>query len=857
MSQKKSKDASSPSTLTYSKLMELMIQAFYSSRDIDIVIQELLKAVVDGTHMDRAYIFEKLNQDDLLLTRTYRYNLVEPAADLNPYVTIPIAKIDWWEDSLQGIPRFVSDTAENPTNNENDIRPDDVRSYVQFPIIVEGTLAGLVGIANCHKPHHWTEDEQRIYQDLSSFLSELISRKKMERQISHANTVMTMLLDSLEAFVYVVNYESHELLFANKQLRDFCGERYALGKMYRQVIPPDLSCACFPLHKATIRDASREGPASDLYVTSIKKWFDVSGTLIDWIDGQKAVLMMHNDITARKEIEQELMHTNAIHNFALVNAKSFSWEIDANAKTIWPSSAATQSLGYPLDEITGSLETYFKKLKCPDAQSIRKQLEDYKSGKSNVFSLEHQLTTANGQIKWVLAKGKFLDREKGTICGVSIDITEQKAYEQRLTERVYRDSLTGAYNLQYLIDNPLPFSISDGHTVGAMVLDVRSFKNINETFGHDYGDRILVGVVDRLSGLITDELILRISGDRFLIVCENTNKTKIENLAKLILKSFKTPILIDTQSIKLDFKIGIARSTSHHHDITDLLKDAEIALYDAKKSDLRDYQMLTDTLRTTFGNKVNMELELQKAIKQKDFIMYYQPKVDIRTNQITGTEALIRWNHADHGVISPLDFVSLAEETGQIIQIGDLVIEEVTRQLRVWLDKGWRFFISLNVSAKQFLSPDLTGTIKKWLEFYRVPPEYLGIEITETIMISDFSHVNEVLNELRDYGVKILLDDFGTGYSSMNYLSKVPIDNIKVDKAFLDNTGTDKKELSILKSIIVLSHALNLMVTVEGVETEDQVATLKQFGCDFIQGYFYSKPLPPNEFETFFLNWNS
>lgn len=849
----------SNSNLTYNRLIEHMIRAFFSSRNIDTVIYELLKSIVSDTDLDRIYIFEKVK--DTELTRTHYFSK-EEGFDYKRHVSVPFHKNGWHSAAQKESFYFADDTAIPPfsTELEGDVLSDGLKSYAQAPLLIGDTQIGMIQFGYCRRTHHWTKTEKRMITDLTVFLSELVSRKKMEEQLSHSNTVMTTILDALDSFVYVVEHPTHKLLFANATLRKHLRGEYSAEKTCWELIRPDMGAPCPFCKHDTLFDKngnpSKTVQKEDLYDEFSGLWLDVSSTPINWIDGKKAVLMVCRDITARKKAEQTLLYKNKIHNFALGNAKGFTWEVDITTDIIQVSPTTEESIGYQSCELSGPVDRFMKIVRHSNPNSMRQALKDYTNGRADDYFAEHTMYTSDGSLKWFLTKGRFLDKNSEMVCGVSIDITERKLFEERLAERAYKDNLTGLYNMQYLTDNLLMPLQSFYHSLGAMILDIRSFKNINEAFGHEYGDRLLVTVVFKFRELVPENPILRVSGDRFLIVFDDITIEEIEGLTKRMLGLFSDPLVIEGKSVQVNFKIGIALSTENERDIVQLLKDAEIALYNAKRSDVSDYCLLNDVLRATFGNKVNMELELQKAVRQKDFLMYYQPKVSLKKNAVVGAEALVRWKHKKHGMIPPLDFISLAEETGQIIPIGEFVIAEVTKQIRRWRDEGYDFFVSFNISAKQFLSPTLTRTIKQWVEYYEIPPSSLAVEITENIMILDFAHVKKILDELRAYGVKVFLDDFGTGYSSMSYLGKMPIDNIKIDKSFLVNALANQKEQAILNAIILLAHDLELLVTAEGVETKEQLSMLEGFGCDLIQGYFFSKPLPPEKLENMIKEWS-
>lgn len=544
------------------------------------------------------------------------------------------------------------------------------------------------------------------------------------------------------------------------------------------------------------------------------------------------------------------------YNFTLTAANAFLWETDIELKTIKLSESFENFLGFTLSDVNGSFKKYLDlTVSLENVNFIYEKFDSYIKGKSDIIHFEITVYNLKGEEIWLQTKGSFYNGDKKKICGISIDISEHKTQEKTLVELAYKDSLTGLYNMQYLTDGQYKLSDINTERIGILVLDIRSFRNINEAFGHEFGDIVLICFTEKLKKLVEDNTIIRVSGDEFLIIFEKeANAEFILSKARNITASFDKPILIREQMIYLNLNIGIAVSKlieNSNIDIISLFKDAEIALYYAKRNEIENICLLNDFMRNELDSKVSMEFDLKNATRQKEFVLYFQPKVDAKTKKVIGSEALIRWNHPQFGIVPPMSFIPLAEESGLIISIGEYVIAETARQLSIWRNKGFDIFVSINVSAKQFLSPDFVDCVYKWIMRYALPPGSLVIEITESVFISDFERICDILQQLRANGIRVSLDDFGTGYSSLSYLGKMPLDNLKIDRTFLVNALGNKNDLSILKAIIVLAHNMNLFVTAEGVENLEQLKLLEEYGCDVYQGYYFSKPLPADKFIEF------
>lgn len=860
-------------SVTYNRTMSRLVHAFFHSRSIDAVIMELLKITTDYNGLDRAFLLEKTEDDTF--KRTYVYDpLGLESTKFNKVITTgELMRIG---HANPHTPRFVSDARIEITEEERNLRAKGLISFAELPIVDNGRLIGFVGFDNCRETREWTKDERRVLIDLSMILNEFIIRKNLEMKLTRSNAAMLTILDSVDDIVYAVELGTKKLLFANKKIHEYNGPINYQGKTCWEIFRPDLGGPCdFCMHDSLVDKNGRHENDSvrhEIYNSLAERWYDITDTLMDWDDGKKAVVMVCRDITDVKtkdlsmenmlvdlqsEKEKQKLLLESLQSqevktmLALEAANSFSWEYIPNLDKVTMNKTAEPLLGYPISD-SGKIITlseYFSRMALDYASETEKKLVDYVNGVTDFYKAEYPLVMANGEIKWYLDRGKYSDSKREVICGVCTDITDSKLYEQRLSERAYVDSLTGMLNKQYLSDGLIKPASDSFENFGGILLDIKSFKNFNEAFGYNRGDRIIESISSRLKELFTGKIILRISGNRFLAVFENTSTEALEDYAQKVLSEFERAVLTDGQIVSIKFRMGIA--ISPNDDLKGLLKNAEIALYSAKESLTEDYCVLNDKIRHAFKKKANMEFELTKAIERQEFVMYYQPEVLTATSRVAGAEALIRWRHPELGIVQPFDFIPLAEETGQIILIGEFVIDESAKQLGQWLDDGFDMFLSLNLSTKQFLSPQLSSNIQTALKKYKIPRDRLVVEITESIMISDFDHVRRVLEELDSLGVGIALDDFGMGYSSMNYLGKIPLDYLKIDKSIIDNATTVSKDRAILESIVTMSHKLGFKVTAEGVETAEQLKMLKGLDCDIIQGFYFSDPLSVEDFEKY------
>ncbi|RIU96534.1 putative bifunctional diguanylate cyclase/phosphodiesterase [Oceanobacillus picturae] len=430
------------------------------------------------------------------------------------------------------------------------------------------------------------------------------------------------------------------------------------------------------------------------------------------------------------------------------------------------------------------------------------------------------------------------------------NVTDQVKNEKRIEYMAYYDELTDLPNRNFfmkILDEAINKSKKLGEEqLAVYFLDIDYFKEINETLGYSFGDKLLKAISDKLKSFLgPDTFIARIGGDEFLLL-QNGIKAK-ENTVKLaedLIVEFESPVKIGEHDIYTSISIGISVYPNNGKSPEALLTHAQSAMHVIKEKHRNNYKMFETSISENFKSMLTMESDLRKAIQKEQFELHYQPQKNLLTGGIVGMEALLRWNHPEKGYIPPLDFISLAERTGLIIEIGDWVMYEACRQNKLLQGKGYDpVIVSVNLSAKQFHQKNLVTKIKNTLKETGLDPKYLELEITESMAMTNEHYILNTLQQLRDLGVLVSIDDFGTGYSSLRYLSVFPVTKLKIDKTFMD--ASQKQNKAIVKSIIHMSHSLNMKVIAEGVETHEQIEFLMEEKCDEMQGYYFSKPLPP------------
>jgi len=451
-----------------------------------------------------------------------------------------------------------------------------------------------------------------------------------------------------------------------------------------------------------------------------------------------------------------------------------------------------------------------------------------------------------------------IETKDGLLVACAIrDITERKQTEARLLRQANFDELTGLPNRALVSDrlrHALTGARRKGHAVGVMFLDLDHFKNINDTLGHAFGDKLLTAVAGRLTGCVReDDTVARLGGDEFLIVLPDLQGlVSTEVVASKILEAIGRPFVLDKRELFVSASIGITGFPGDSDDVDILLRNADAAMYRAKDAGRNTYRFFTSEMNAQLLQRMEMELHLRRAIENDEISIYFQPQIDIRNNTLVGAEALLRWNNPVLGKIYPDDFIPLAEETGLINPLGEWVLKHACMSARLWQGKSARpVRLAVNISPVQFRSGDLVEIVTQAIEASGLPPELLELEITERVLVEHNPNTSRILSDLKRLGVRLTLDDFGKGYSSLSYLKRFPFDVLKIDRAFVSEVTVNAEDAALCRAIIVMANSLSLDVVGEGVETKEQLEFLSTHGADSAQGFFFSKPLPAAQFDEY------
>ncbi|MFJ8257296.1 putative bifunctional diguanylate cyclase/phosphodiesterase [Peribacillus asahii] len=430
---------------------------------------------------------------------------------------------------------------------------------------------------------------------------------------------------------------------------------------------------------------------------------------------------------------------------------------------------------------------------------------------------------------------------------------ELEEANKEILHLAHYDTLTGLVNRNYfniMIEKAITEAKKNQYRLAVVFMDLDRFKVINDTYGHGIGDLLLQQVSKRIVSSVREgDIVSRQGGDEFILLLQDVSCVEMEKIMKRIIQSLSSSFILEGNEIHCTPSIGISCFPSDGMDAETLIKYADLAMYKAKEKGKNNYQFFTREMNEEILKKLVLENQLRKALEEQQLQIYYQPLLDLRTNRIVSTEALIRWEHPEKGFISPADFIPLAEETGLILPIGEWVLNEACKQTSMWRNQGFDLSISVNLSNRQLMNENIVETITKALLHHQLDPKHLTLEITESMAIINLADTFHKLKQLQEFGVHIALDDFGTGYSSLSYLSMLPITSVKIDKSFIDDINNGMKK-EIVKSITNIAHSIGLKVVAEGVEDEQQFTIIRSLGLERVQGYYLSSPLPADEVEA-------
>lgn len=560
------------------------------------------------------------------------------------------------------------------------------------------------------------------------------------------------------------------------------------------------------------------------------------------------------DITARKKAEESLrLQERAIqasaHGVIITDGSP-------NYNIIYVNPAFEKITGYSADEVKGKNCKFLQgdDHLQPELNKIRIALREDTEGEAVLRNYRK-----DGTLFWNELHVAPVPDPQGKVThyvGIMIDVTQRKAMEDQLLHQATHDMLTNLPNRVLLNDRIQQSMLAArrSHTLTAVLfLDLDRFKIVNDSLGHEIGDKLIKEIGERLRTVTREtDTLARMGGDEFILIIPYLRTHEaIVPIAKKILSAIAKTVVIQRHHLNITASIGISFYPDDGDNATTLIKNADLAMYRAKDMGRNNMQFYTGELSQKITRRLALESDLHHAVEQKDFVLYYQPLIELKNGRVAGAEALLRWNHPKLGIIPPLEFISVAEETGLIIPLGEWIFKTACQECQVWHQLGYPLTVSVNLSGKQFNHSNLAEHIENVLNETKLDPRYLEIELTETILLENIKKVTTILEKLKKMHIRLAIDDFGTGYSSLSYLKKLTVDTLKIDISFIRGLPDDENDCALTLAIIALAKQLRLHTVGEGVENDQQVAFLRDNNCDYGQGFFFGRPMPSVQFKEF------
>ncbi len=734
-----------------------------------------------------------------------------------------------------------------------------VQSQLAMAIHPKTARAHAFGLHQCGRARAWTEDDRRLFEAIGRRLEDALSGQLAHLELRERESQLNTLFRTVPDLVWVKDLEGRHLR-CNPQFERVLGvaQDGAIGKTDYEFFPRELA----DQHRAgdrraietdEIQSEEHETPGPDGRVS----WFEVlRAPLRDETGKTIGVVGIARDVSERRKSEEQLR----------VAATAFEAQegmiiLDADKRILRVNHAFVEMTGHVAEDVVG--KTPQQIARDPRAGQLLSDIAE-RVERDGFWRGEMPAQRSSGEVfaAWTTVATVRGARGETTHYVVTMtDVTDRKRAEKEIVNLAYYDRLTGLPNRRLLrdrLEQALVGSARSGRHGALLFIDLDNFKLLNETSGHEVGDRLLVEVAGRLAACLgAAGGAARVGGDEFVALVEDLSENRHEAAAlakktgETILAALNAPYTLPGGVRHSSPSIGVAMFSGGGDTCEELLKQADIAMYEAKAAGRNTLRFFDPDMQATLAVRAEAEAALRLAIRERHFVLHYQPQVDC-DGEWTGAEALLRWAHPERGLVAPCEFIPLAEETGLILPIGRWVLETACQRLKAWArDRRSRDLnLSVNVSARQFNQPDFVEQVAETLHATGAPAERLVLELTESVVLDDVAGAADKMNAIKELGVRFAVDDFGTGYSSLAYLTRLPLDQIKIDRSFVRNLPGSANDAAVAHTIITLAESLGLAVIAEGVETEAQRRFLERHGCPSFQGFLFGKPMPIDVFEA-------
>ena len=827
-------------------LLHQVRTALAQEMDLTGVLHEVVEAIADtyGYTQVSAYLLEG---DELLLQHQVGYERV--------IERIPVTEGVSGRAVRTGRPVLVEDVRADPDFLG---AIEGIVSEICVPLFDEGESVGFLNVESKDGVRLTLKDLELMVA-LGEHVSVALSRARLYTRVRRSEKYYRSLIRNASDVITVLDADGN-VRYSSPAVERMLGyrpEERAGRSSFELMHPDDLPRAKRALVEAlrsrgvartlTVRVRHREGSWRDVEVTGTNLLGDpsVGGIVLNW-----------RDVTERKRAEEALKKSESRLAEAQRLAQLGGWEWDIETDEVTWSDEVFRIYGFAPGELVPSLGRFMEVVHPDDRPRIGAVI-DGALNRHKPYDLEHRIVRPDGEVRWVHRRAEVFRDGSGRatrMVGTVHDVTERRTLEDRLRHQAFHDDLTGLPNRSLFVDR-LEQALRRTRRrrrrrVAVLFMDLDGFKVVNDSLGHEAGDRLLVAVADRLRGCLRPEdTLARFGGDEFVVLLEDVGRPEdAVRVAERVLETLSEPFLLRARELFVSVSVGVALGGARPKRSEDLLRDADTAMYEAKSEAASGYRVFDPKMHERVLGRLELENDLRRAVEASEFVVHYQPIVRLEDGELRGMEALARWDHPQRGLLNPDEFVPLAEESGMVVPVGEGALREACLRAKEWQEEHPRtppLGISVNLSAKQLSRPDLAETVASVLQETGLEGTRLTLDVTETVYVRAFEANAKAITRLTGLGVRISIDDFGTGYSSLSYLKRLPADAIKIDKSFVGGLGEDPGDTAITRMIVELAHTLGMEVIAEGVETWAQAALLREMGCDMAQGFFFARPLPP------------
>jgi len=727
-------------------------------------------------------------------------------------------------------------------------------TWLGVPLRTPSETIGVLVVQHYDDPHAYIAGDLEFLSSVGGQIAIAIDRRRAEEALIQSEQDYRGLFENAHDAIFILDPEDVTVLEVNQracELYGYCRAEF-IGKSlvsFSKHIADERSYIAEMHEKGTslnFQAVHYRCDASEVFV-------DVNAVTIEY-QGRRAVLNINRDITERKQAENALRETEERYALAARGVNDGIWDWNILSGEVFYS-ARWKSMTGCEEEIGSTIQEWFDRIHPDDVESLREKLDAQLGAKTAYFESEYRLLHRDGSYPWMLSRGLAVYNEDGQatrIAGSQTNITARKQAEAQLVHNAFHDSLTGLPNRALFLDR-LTQSVErtqrhPNHLFAVLFIDLDRFKVINDSLGHLIGDKLLIGIAQRLTATLRlGDTLARLGGDEFtMLLNELEDESNVTRVADRLQKIFAQPFDLDGHQVFATASIGITLSTAAYDKPADLLRDADTAMYRAKQLGKDRHAMFDLSMHERAVSRLNLETDLRHALERHEFRVHYQPIVSLEGDQITGFEALVRWQHPSRGLLSPVDFLEVAEETGLIVPLGWWVLGEACYQVCQWNAERHDdrlFTMSVNFSCKQLMQPDLVDQITRVLDQTGCQSRTLKLEITENAMIDNSAATLAKLQQIQALGIELSIDDFGTGYSSLSYIHRFPISTLKLDRSFVERIEGADNNFAMVQTIIFLARSLGMSVVAEGIETEAQLTCLRTMQCEFGQGFLFNKPM--------------